>query len=90
MKLFEVQDDGSDAVTIENLVRFQLAVVHVSASHSFRQSASAICQTYTRIKDFEPRSLSDMMVSQFARIVVALDLETIPKLLSESFVWTAS
>jgi len=90
MKLFKVQDDGSYVVTIKNPVRFQLAVDHVFVGLSFCQTASVICQTYTRIKDPKLRGLSDTMVSQFARIVVALNLETLSKLLDDSSIWAFS
>ena len=90
MKLFKVQDDGSYVVTIKNPVQFQLAVDHVSVGLSFRQIASIICQTYTRIKDPKLRGLSDTMVSQFARIVVALNLETLSKLIGDSSIWAFS
>ncbi|PTQ32361.1 hypothetical protein MARPO_0099s0002, partial [Marchantia polymorpha] len=78
MKLFK-RDEGSESrsVVIKNQLRFWLAIDHTSSGLSFRQTAA------------NPKlsGISDHIVSQFVRILVAVDLQFLSKILSRSDVW---
>jgi hypothetical protein len=48
MKLVQLHEDGSYRVAIKNVLRFQLAIDHISVGLSFRQAAAVITQHRNR------------------------------------------
>ena len=87
MKLFQLQEDGSYQVTINNKLRFDLAMDYVSAGLSFRQAASAIEMTHKRLKNPLLVGLNDHMVGQFARITVGAALQDFATPLPNKWSW---
>ena len=95
-KLFKLKEtsDGSEAssysVTITNAVRFWLAIDHTSAGLSFLQTANVIEQHRIRTKNPMLKGLNDHMVSQFVRVVVGSNLQTISHILCRRQVFAFS
>lgn len=91
MKLFK-RDEGSESrsVVIKNQLRFWLAIDHTSSGLSFRQTAAVIEQHRRRTKNPKLSGISDHMVLQFVRVIVAVDLQFLSKILSRSDVWAFS
>jgi hypothetical protein len=90
MKLFKLDEntDGtttaatSYSVTIKNVMRFWLAIDHTSAGLLFRQTAAVIEPHRVRTKNPKLKGLHDHMVSQFVRVIVGSNLQTISHILS--------
>ena len=85
MKLFKL-DENSDgtttaatsySVTIKNVMRLWLVIDHTSAGISFRQTTAVIEQHQVRTKNPKLKGLNDHMVSQFVRVIVGSNLQTI-------------
>ena len=90
MKLFQVQDDNTFRVDIKNSLRFELAVQSIAAGCSFRQT-SKVMDIYQRgLRNPKLRGINDHMVSQFARVIVAVTLQMISDILSDPAVWAFS
>jgi hypothetical protein len=90
MKLFKLQEDSSYRVTIKKPLRFQLAIDHISVGLSFRQTAAVITQHRNRCKNPKLAGLSDHMVCQFVRVLVAVSLQLISKVIANRSVWAVS
>jgi hypothetical protein len=90
MKLFKAHMDGSYRVTIKNPLRFQLAIDHISVGLSFRQTAAVVTQHRNRCKNPKLAGLSDDMVGQFVRVLVAVSLQLISNVIAIRSVWAFS
>ena len=83
MKLFKLNENhngtsaASYSVTIKNTMRFWLAIDHTSAGLSFRQTAAVMEHHRIRTKNPKLVGLNDHMVSQFVRVIVGSNLQTI-------------
>jgi hypothetical protein len=82
MKLFilnEVDEDEDNphsyTVTIKNIMRFNLTMDHIGSGMSFRQTASAIQHAKERTKTAKLASITDLMVGQYVRVLVASMLQ---------------
>jgi hypothetical protein len=87
MKLFKLLEDGSYRVTIKNPLRFQLAIDHISVGLSFRQTAAVITQHRNRCNNPKLAGLSDHVVGQFVRVLVAVSLQLISNVIANRSVW---
>jgi hypothetical protein len=97
MKLFifnEVDEDEDDphsyTVTIKNIMRFNLAMDHVGNGMSFRQTASAIQHAKERTKMAKLAGITNLMVSQYVRVLVGSTLQQIVDCLNDESVWAMS
>lgn len=90
MKLFKLQEDGSYVITIKNPLRFNLAIEHVSVGLSFRQTAAVITQHRNACKNPKLAGLNDHMVGQFVRVLVAVAMQAMAKVINHPLVWAFS
>jgi hypothetical protein len=90
LKLFHPEPDGSYTVTISNPLRYNLALDHTSAGLSFRQTAKVITQHRNRTKNPKLIGLSDHMVGQYVRTLVAANLNAISAVIARYSVWCFS
>jgi hypothetical protein len=88
MKLF-VKSDGADIYTVEikGLMRFDLALDHISIGLSFRQAALAIQHAKDRTKTAKLGGINDLMVAQWVRMLVTVLLQQIAFILGHESVW---
>jgi hypothetical protein len=91
MKLF-VKSDGADIYTVEikGLMRFDLALDHISIGMSFRQAALTIQHAKDRTKTAKLGGVNDLMVAQWVRVLVAVSLQQIAFILGHKSVWAFS
>jgi hypothetical protein len=91
MNLFETNEhEPHYTATIKNIVRFELAIDHVSISMSFRQVAGAIQHAKDRMKMSKLSGINDLIVGQYFRVLVATNLQMIADMLDEDIVWDFS
>jgi hypothetical protein len=91
MKLFVIQSDESTyKVTIKNVMRFELAMDHVSIGMLFRQTMAAIQQAKDRTKTTKLARINDLIVSHYIRVVVAAALQNISDIIDNESVWAIS
>jgi hypothetical protein len=90
MKLFEKNGEPHYTATIKNIVRFELAIDHVSIGMSFRQVAGAIQHAKDRTKMSKLSGINDLIVGQYFRVLVATNLQMIADMLDDDMVWTFS
>jgi hypothetical protein len=91
MKLFKLNENDNNgtataatySVTIKNTMRFWLAIDHTSSGLSFRQTAEVMEHHRIRTKNPKLVGLNDHMVSQFVRVLVGANLQTISNILSK-------
>jgi hypothetical protein len=62
MKLFEKNEEPHCTAMIKNMVRFELAIDHVSIGMSFRQVAGAIQHAKDRTKRSKLSGINDLIV----------------------------
>jgi hypothetical protein len=74
------------AVTITNPLRFWLSIVHVKVGSSFRQAAAVITQHRNRTKNVKLMGISDLMVRQHARVLLAVALQLVSNVLCNTSV----
>jgi hypothetical protein len=91
MKLF-VKLDGADIYTLEikGLMRFDLALDHISIGLSFRQAALAIQHAKDKTKTTKLGGVNDLMVAQWVRMLVAVSLQQIAFILGHESMWAFS
>jgi hypothetical protein len=88
MKLFEKNEEKPQyTVTIKNIMRFELAIDHISIGMSFRQVAGAIQHAKDRTKMSKLSGINDLIVGQYVRVLVAINLQMIADMLDDDMVW---
>jgi len=92
MKLFvkDPNDDQMYNVTINNAMRYELVMDHVSIGMSFRQIIATIQHTKDRAKVAKLTGINDLIVGQYVRVAVAVALQCIADLLDDDTVWAFS
>ena len=91
LKLFVLQlDDDTYRVTIKNALRFELAIQSVANGCSFRQTARVMDLYHKASRNPRLRGLNHHMVSQYARVVLAVSLQLISNILLDPAVWAFS
>jgi hypothetical protein len=78
------------AVTITNTLRFWLSIDHVKVGLSFRQAAAVITQHRNRTKHVKLMGISDHMVGQYVRVLLAVALQLVSNVLCNTTVWAFS
>jgi hypothetical protein len=78
------------AVTITNPLRFWLSIDHVKVGLSFRQAAAVITQHRNRMKNVKLMGISDHMVGQYVRVLLAVALQLVSNVLCNTSVWAFS
>jgi hypothetical protein len=88
MKLFvkDPNDDQMYNVTINNAMRYELVMDHVSIEMSFRQVVVAIQHTKDRAKVAKLTGINDLIVGQYVRVRVGVALQRIADLLDDDTV----
>jgi hypothetical protein len=81
MALIKQQKNGSYQVQIKNVVRFQLAIAHISDGVSFRQKTAVIDQTRSVLNHAKLTGIMDSMVGQFVRVLVGATIQKIGDIL---------
>ena len=87
MKLFVLQEDLSYVVTINNAIRFELAIDFVSLGMSFRQTAAAIMKSKQRTPNPKLAGITDYMVGGFVRTLVGFNLDILGRVLADTDVF---
>jgi hypothetical protein len=90
LKLFQRQDDGTFTVAIKNALRFNVAVQSIASGCSFRQVAKVMDVYQKALRNPKLRGLNDHMVCQYARVILAVSLQSIANVLSDPAVWAFS
>jgi hypothetical protein len=92
MKLFvkDPNDDKMYNVTINNAMRYELVMDHVSIGMSFRQVVAAIQHTKDRAKVAKLTGINDLIVGQYVRVAVAVTLQRVADLLDDDTIWAFS
>jgi hypothetical protein len=78
------------AVAITNPLRFWLSIDHVKVGLSFRQAAAVITQHRNRTKNVKLMGISDHMVGQYVRVLLAVALQLVSNVLCNASVWAFS
>jgi hypothetical protein len=78
------------AVAIANPLRFWLSIDHVKVGLSFRQAAAVITQHRNGTKNFKLMGISDHMVGQYVRVLLAVALQLVSNVLCNTSVWAFS
>jgi hypothetical protein len=88
LQLFKLNENNDGyTVNIKRVMRFKLAIQHVSCGLSFRQVATTIEQTKTTCKIAKLSGLNDTIVGQYVRILVAHTLQVISNIMASDDVW---
>jgi hypothetical protein len=69
------------AITITNTLRFWLSIDHVNVGLSFRHAAAVITQHRNRTKNVKLMGISDHMVGQYVRVLLAAALQLVSNVL---------
>jgi hypothetical protein len=75
------------AVTITNPLRFWLSIDHVKVGLSFRSAAAVITQHHNRTKNVKLMGISDHMVGQYVRVLLAVTLQLVSNVLCNTSKW---
>jgi hypothetical protein len=78
------------AVTITNPLRFWLSIDHVKVGLSFRQAAAVFTQHRNRTKNVKLMGISDHMVGQYVRVLLAVAMQLVSNLLCNTSGWAFS
>jgi hypothetical protein len=78
------------AVTITNPLRFWLSIDHVKVGLSFRQAAADITQQRYHTKNVKLMGISDHMVGQYVRVLLAVALQLVSNVICNTSVWAFS
>jgi hypothetical protein len=78
------------AVMITNPLRLWLSIDHVKFGWSFRQAAAVITQHRNRTMNFKLTGISDHMVGQYVRVLLAVALQLVSNVLCNTSVWAFS
>ncbi|XP_078473017.1 uncharacterized protein LOC144734619 [Lampetra planeri] len=76
--------------TIKNEMRFELAMDHVGVGMSFRQTAAAIDHARIRTNTPKLQGMNDLIVTQSVRVLVAVGLQMIARIIDNPSVWAFS
>jgi len=88
LQLFKLNENKDGyTVGIKRVMRFKLAIQHVSCGLSFRQVATTIEHTKNTCKIAKLRGLNDTIVGQYVRILVSHTLQVISNILASDDVW---
>ena len=88
LRLFiSVKHESKYLVVVKNPLQFQLIVDYIGADLSFRQAQSVLQFTKQRTNLTELGSVNQEIVSNFARVVCAINLQALSSLLSDDQVW---
>jgi len=88
LQLFKLNENNDDyTISIKKIMRFKLAIQHVSCGLSFRQVVTAIEQTKNTCKIAKFGSLNDAIIGQYVRILVGHTLQVISNILASDDVW---
>jgi hypothetical protein len=88
LQLFKLNENNDGyTVNIKRVVRFKLAIQHVSCGLSFRQVATTIEQTKNTCKIAKLGDLNDTIVGQYVRILVAHALQVVSNIMASDDVW---
>jgi hypothetical protein len=78
------------AVTNTYPLRFWLSIDHVKVGLSFRQTAAVITEHRNRTKNVKLTGISDHIVRQYVRVLLAVALQLISNVFCNTFVWAFS
>ncbi|KAH9564271.1 hypothetical protein CY35_04G016800 [Sphagnum magellanicum] len=88
LQLFKLNENNDEyTVNIKKVVRFKLAIQHVSCDLSFRQVATTIEQTKNTCKIAKLGDLNDTIVGQYVRILVAHALQVFSNIMASDDLW---
>jgi len=88
LQLFKLNENNDEyTVNIKRVVRFKLAIQHVSCDLSFRQVATTIEPTKNTCKIAKLGGLNDTIVGQYVRILVAHALQVISNNMVSDDLW---
>jgi hypothetical protein len=88
LQLFKLNKNKDGyTVSIKKVMRFKLAIQHVSCGLSFRQVATTIEQTKNTCKIAKLGGLNDTIIEQYVRILVGHALQVISNILASDDVW---
>ncbi|RLO05989.1 hypothetical protein DYB28_008386 [Aphanomyces astaci] len=76
--------------TIKNDMRFELAMDYVGADISFREAAAAVQHARVRTNTHKVQGMTDLIVAKSVRVLVAVGLQMIAKLIDDPSVWAFS
>ncbi|RQM25296.1 hypothetical protein B5M09_011286 [Aphanomyces astaci] len=76
--------------TIKNDMRFELAMDYVGAGISFREAAAAVQHARVRTNTPKVQGMADLIVAKSVRVLVAVGLQMIAKLIDDPSVWAFS
>jgi hypothetical protein len=72
---------------ITNPLRFWLSIDHVKVGLSFKSAAAVITQHRNRTKNVKLMGISDHMVGQYVRVLLAVTLQLVSNVLCNTSVW---
>jgi hypothetical protein len=88
LQLFKLNENNNDyTANIKKVVRFKLAIQHVSCGLLFRQVAITIEQTKNTCKIAKFGGLNNTIVGQYVRILIAHALQVISNIMVSNDVW---
>ncbi|CAK9276987.1 unnamed protein product [Sphagnum jensenii] len=88
LQLFKLNENKDGyTVSIKRVMRFKLAIQHVSCGLLFRQVVTTIEQTKNTCKIAKLGDLNDTIVGQYVRILVGHTLQVISNILASDDVW---
>jgi len=90
LKLFESDGEGGYTVTIKNPLQFELVIDYLSHGLSFRQVVAIYNSTKKHTGLSKLGSISEGIVSNYARIAVAINLQRIANILADESIWAFS
>jgi hypothetical protein len=89
MKLF-TSTDGNYTITIKNPLQFHLVVDYLASGLSFRQVEAIYQATKKRTGMAKLGNINDTLVSNYARVLCAINLQSLKEILSDKAVWAFS
>ena len=84
MKLFKESTEGHYTITIKNPMQFHLVIDYVGAGLSFRQVENVVNATKKHTHLSTIGSINDTEVANYARVVCAMNLQTISTILNNN------
>ncbi|CAM6057369.1 unnamed protein product [Sphagnum tenellum] len=89
LQLFKNNEVGNDyTVCIKTVMRFKLAIQHVSCGLSFRQVAAVVEHTRSTCNIAKLGGLSDLLIGQYVRVLVGHALQVFSNILASTDVWS--
>ena len=91
LRLYQSNKDRTAySITIKNSTLFKLTVDHIATGLSFRQKELIIWNTKTHLCISSIGTINDTQVTDYARVVCAVNLEAIALLVNNTSVWAFS